>query len=249
MKKPLFYSLFLIFCLACNTDESGNDFTIAICDNSDHPEATYSILPLGASRIEGNAPEYFSFRHYLWESLIENNWSVDFIGTQCDDYNYDSSIVIDRNHEGRGGWTSGQINDKINTWLTNLPLPDIVLLSSPAGNDALNGMSYNNAIENIRSIINKLQIKNPNITIFVEKMAPAKSFFMNNVLSNFINKLHVDIESIALENTTTTSRIIVVDMYTGFNDDMLADDVHYNNKGAAFIADRYLEAIEIHIER
>ena len=110
-------------------------------------------------------------------------------------------------------------------------------------------MSYNNAIENIRSIINKLQIKNPNITIFVEKMAPAKSFFMNNVLSNFINKLHVDIESIALENTTTTSRIIVVDMYTGFNDDMLADDVHYNNKGAAFIADRYLEAIEIHIER
>ena len=30
---------------------------------------------------------------------------------------------------------------------------------------------------------------------------------------------------------------------------MLADEVHYNNKGADFIAGRYLEAFEIHIER
>ena len=100
MKKPLFYALFLIFCWSCNTNETENDDVITLCDNSDHPEATYSILPLGASRVEGAAPEYFSFRHKLWENLIENDWSVDFIGTQCDDYNYDSSVVIDRNHEG-----------------------------------------------------------------------------------------------------------------------------------------------------
>ena len=72
---------------------------------------------------------------------------------------------------------------------------------------------------------------------------------MTNILSNFINKLHDDIETIALENSTTMSRVIVVDMYTGFNDDMLADEVHFNNKGAAFIAGRYLEAFETHIER
>lgn len=249
MKKPLFYALFLIFCWSCNSDETENDDEITLCDNSDHPEATYNILPLGASRVEGAAPEYFSFRHKLWENLIENDWSVDFIGTQCDNYNYDSSVEIDRNHEGRGGWTSGQINNRIDTWLNKLPQPDIVLLSSPGGNDALNGMSYDNAIENIKSIISKLQNNNPNITIFIEKMAPAKSFFMTNILSNFINKLHGDIETIALENSTATSQVIVVDMYTGFNDDMLADEVHYNNKGATFIAGRYLEAFEIHVER
>ena len=112
-------------------------------------------------------------------------------------------------------------------------------------------MSYDNAIENVKSIINKLQNKNPKyFTIFVEKMAPAKSFFMTNSLSNFISKLHVDIETIALENSTTTSQVIVVGiMYTSFNDDMLADDVHYNNKGADFIASRYLEAFATHIER
>ena len=57
--------------------------------------------------------------------------------------------------------------------INNLPQPDIVLFSSPGGNDALNGMSYDNAIENTKTIINKLQNKNPNVTIFIEKMAPA----------------------------------------------------------------------------
>ena len=82
----------------------------------------------------------------------------------------------------------------------------ILLTGSPGGNDALNGMSYDNAIDNIKSIINKLQNKNPNVT-HVEKMAPAKSFF---VLIHCPTQwqLHVDIETIALENSTTTSQVI-----------------------------------------
>ena len=37
--------------------------------------------------------------------------------------------------------------------------------------------------------------------------------------------------------------VIVVDMYTGFTDSMLADDVHYNEIGAEFIASRYYSTL------
>ena len=32
-------------------------------------------------------------------------------------------------------------------------------------------------------------------------------------------------------------------MYTGFNDSLLADDVHYNEDGAKFIAERYFDVL------
>ena len=42
-----------------------------------------------------------------------------------------------------------------------------------------------------------------------------------------------------MNKTTTSSTVIAVDMFTGFNDNLLADDVHYNEAGAVFIANRY----------
>lgn len=48
-----------------------------------------------------------------------------------------------------------------------------------------------------------------------------------------------DVADIASNMTTANSKIIAIDMYTGFDDSMLADEVHYNEKGAEFIANRY----------
>ena len=47
------------------------------------------------------------------------------------------------------------------------------------------------------------------------------------------------IAQIASIQTPTTSMIIAADMATGFTDDLLADDIHYNKAGAEFIAARY----------
>ena len=33
-------------------------------------------------------------------------------------------------------------------------------------------------------------------------------------------------------------------MYTAFNDNLLADDVHYNEEGAKFIADKYFNILK-----
>ena len=70
-------------------------------------------------------------------------------------------------------------------------------------------------------------------------MAPGRSDIMTTELSNFFNQMQSEVLNIAASQTTTTSQVIAIDMFTGFNDGLLADDVHYNEAGSEFIASRY----------
>ena len=209
------------------------------------------ILTLGASRVEGARPEYESFRFELWKDLVENNWTFDFIGTQSDNAFYPTfdNNTFDLDHEGRGGWTSGQLKDGLIDWLNETGAPDIVLFSSPGGNDALEGLSYEQAVTNINSIIDILQENNSNVTIIIEQMAPGKSNFMNSELTLFFEQMQLEVLNITSHQSTSTSQVIAVDMYTGFNDNFLADDVHYNQSGAEFIATRYYNVLEDVLEK
>jgi lysophospholipase L1-like esterase len=228
----------VIFLNACSKDDHIASKPISTSINK--------ILPLGASRVEGGRPEYESYRYQLWSKLKENNWTFDFIGTQTDDANYPSvnSQQFDIDHEGRGGWTSGQILDEINEWLIETGTPDVVLFSSPGGNDALKSLPYQDAVDNINAIIDVLQANNPNVTIIIEQMAPGFSEIMSEELATFFNQMQQEVLNIAKNHTTSSSQVITVDMFSGFNDSMLADDVHYNDTGAQFIANKYYNVLE-----
>ena len=203
------------------------------------------ILNLGASRVEGGRPEYESYRYELWKKLKENNLIFDYIGTQTDESTYPqfNNMIFDCDHEGRGGWTSGDILEELYNWLSQTGPPDFVLFSSPAGNDALEKLSYTQAVSNINDIIDVIQEFNPNTTIIIEQMAPARSDIMTTELTSFIEQMKKDILTIAESKTTSKSEVIAIDMYTGFNDSLLADDVHYNEDGAKFIAERYFDVL------
>lgn len=236
--RTLVLGLALIFFNACNESD----------DNSPDPQnpSTNRILPLGASRVEGLRPEYESYRYELWKDLKENNFTFDLIGTQSDNASYPSfnNEEFDNDHEGRGGWTSGQILGGLADWLNETETPDVVLLSTPGGNDALQGLPYENAVENINDIIDIIQADNPNVTIIIEQMAPGKSEIMTPELTSFFDAMHQEVLSIAANQSTPTSQVVTVDMFTGFNDSLLADDVHYNEAGAEFIATRYYNVLE-----
>ena len=203
------------------------------------------ILPLGASRVEGGRPAYESFRYELWKLLKEDQITFDFVGTQSDEAIYPSfnGDEFDIDHEGRGGWTSGEIRDGLEDWLIEVGTADIVLLSSPGGNDALLNLSYREAVDNINAIIDILQDNNSNVTIIIEQLAPARSEDMTAELTSFITKIHQDVLNIAASKTTATSQVIPIDMFTGFEDRFLADDVHYNEEGAMFVANRYYDVL------
>lgn len=110
------------------------------CQPEPVEEAINKILPIGASRVEGDAPEFYSFRYPLWSELVDNEWSFDFIGNEVDPFYYGDDD-FDPDHEGHGGWTSGQILTALPNWLNTIDTPDVVLISSPGGNDALDGLS------------------------------------------------------------------------------------------------------------
>jgi lysophospholipase L1-like esterase len=221
------------------------------CDKGDDttpkPQSTSinKILPLGASRVEGARPDYESFRYELWKDLIDDGWTFDFIGTQSDNASYPSysGNDFDVDHEGRGGWTSGQILSGLEDWLNETGSPDIVLFSSPGGNDALQELPYDQAVSNINSIIDILQADNPEVTIIIEQMAPGRSEIMTVELTNYFEQMQQEVLNMAENQTTSASQVIAVDMFTGFTDSFLADDVHYNETGADFIATRYYEVL------
>lgn len=79
-------------------------------------------------------------------------------------------------------------------------------------------------------------------------MAPAHSDTMDATLTSYISGYHEDILTIATEKTTENSQVIPLDMFTGFTDSLLADDVHYNSAGAQFIADRYYSVLSAVLE-
>ena len=66
---------------------------------------------------------------------------------------------------------------------------------------------------------------------------------MTAEFSSKLNDFNTQISTLATSQTNANSKVITVDMFTGFNDNYLADDVHYNLSGALFIANRYYTAI------
>ncbi len=231
--------------LSCGENED-NDTGSNICDDIQHSSSINKIMPLGASRVEGARPLYESYRYELWKSLVDDGRTFDFIGTRCDEASYPSysGRTFDQHHEGRGGITSGLILEDLEEWLALAGAPDIVLFSSPGGNDALEGLDFDEAVDNVNAIIDLLQSYNPSVSIIIEQMAPGRADSMTSELTDYFNRMNNEVLQIADEQSTANSTVMTVDMASGFEESFFADEVHYNEAGAQFIADRYLEVLE-----
>lgn len=220
------------------------------CDSEDsislQKKSINKIISLGASRVTGDRPLYESFRYELWKDLTENNWTFDFIGTQLDKASYPkiNNLSFDKNHEGRANWTSRQILNDMNNWLPETGPPDIVLFSSPGANDALQNLPYDQIVSNIHEIIDALQNANPNVSIIIEQTAPAKSSYMTGHLKWYVDQMEIDLLTISSSSSTSSSKVIAIDMSAGFTDSLLADSIHYNEAGADFIASRYYKVLQ-----
>ena len=204
------------------------------------------IMPLGASRVQGLTPLFESYRFELWKDLIDGGWDFDYIGTETETGSYPDyeNLSFDPDHQGKMSWTSEKIFEELESILHETGYPDIVLFSSPGGNDILDGLPYENVIENINDIIDLFQDRNPNIVILIEQLAPGKTSFMTPELTLIFDQAVLDVETIAQEQTDENSLVIPVNMFEGFVDSYLADDIHYNTEGAEFIAQRYYEVLE-----
>ena len=192
-----------------------------------------------------NDYSYESYRYELWKKCISNNYTIDFAGMQYDDGNYldFNGFSFDRDHEGIGGIETEGVLDNIDEVLQQVNDFNIVLLCI-GGNDLLNGIDDSQtAIDNIHLIIDAIQNAHPNVTIFIEKIAPGNNEIMTPEFQLKLDEFNQLITALAPLQTNANSNVIAVDMHSGFTENLLADDVHYNQEGALFIAERYFNAI------
>ena len=68
---------------------------------------------------------------------------------------------------------------------------------------------------------------------------PDCNLLISAELTEFFEQMQQEVLNIAAIQITAISQVIVVDMFTGFNDGLLVDDVHYIEAGAEFITNRY----------
>ena len=205
-----------------------------------------SILATIISSCKKDNDFFESYRYELWKNLVDNNYNFDFVGRQKDYGTYEeySGEEFDNDHEGAGGYESEDVLANIDEILAAISSPDIILLSI-GGNDLLDGGNPpSEPISNIVQLVEKLQTHNYNVTIFLEQIAPANCETMNSSLTTNIIDFNSQIVSIADNLTTNTSKVIALDMNSNFNESYLADDVHYNEAGAKFIADIYFDGIQ-----
>lgn len=243
----LLFVLCICLLLGCQSDELDQGNATKEENTNDIPN---KIMPLGASRVQGLTPWFESYRYPLWKDLIDGGWDFDYIGTETETGAYPNyeGLSFDPDHQGKMSWTSEQIFEELESILHETGYPDIVLFSSPGGNDILDGLPYENVIENINGVIDLLQDRNPDIVILIEQLAPGKTSFMTPELTATFDQAVLDVEMIALEQTAESSQVIPVNMFDGFADHYLSDDIHYNEEGAEFIAQRYYEVLETVLE-
>jgi hypothetical protein len=171
----VFFWICLLF--GCQTDELDQGNAV---EEEKTNDIQNKIMPFGASRVQGLSPIFESYRYELWKDLVDGGWSFGFIGTEVDiGFNSDyQGIPFDADHQGKGGWTSGQILEDLADSLEKAGVQDIVLFSSPGGNDLLNDLPYVDVIENVNAIIGLLQQVNPDITIVIELFTAGRTDFM-----------------------------------------------------------------------
>lgn len=227
-----------IFCLFASV------VSLDLAVGQDSFPANAVVWTLGDSRVEGNRPEFESYRYYLWQNLVREGRSFDLIGTSSDDAQYADFMgrQFDRDHDGYGGIRSDQLLGEMDELFSQLPLADIALLGV-GGNDLLEDFGHQHALTNLDLIIGKLQADNPNMTIFVEQIAPARQGEVSTELLNELALFNQGVANIAATRNSDMSRVIAVDMATGWQESWFADAVHYNERGAREVANRYTSAI------
>ncbi len=244
------YILGLLLITSCNNNGSSLQLNNALTTKENPTSTFYKILPLGDSRVEGATSNSVSYRYYLWKNMVKHHWNFDFIGTQNDRSKYPELLdkTFDPNHEGIGGSKTQDILDNIDDIIKDLGVPDVVLLGI-GGNDLVTNRSVTSTIENINQTIDLLQNSNSSITVFIERIAPARSNVMTPENLVIYNSFNSSITALAKEQSSKTSKIIAIDMAANWTDDYMADNLHYNDLGAKEVANRYYDAIEENLEK
>jgi len=219
-------------------------------------------------------PDNIGYRGELWRLLKEEGYvfgaadtNLDFVGNKTGGSNYTANNPgFDENHEGHGGYTSAQIRDGIDGWLTTTPT-DIVLLhigtNDPGkgihiGTDNDSNQDANTTVNNVKKILNSIFTANPNTKVFVARTIEARRAYnfaidngnwrtvtLNNNISAMINN-HIQTANIKMVNLESGAGIRYDPCGTTLGDMQPYDingyyDFHPNEHGYKKMAQKWFD--------
>ena len=205
------------------------------------PEAV-ALLPLGDSITIGDPHTY---RCELHKALAAASSPYDFVGS----LNHNRAGCPgswDMDHEGRAGWTTAQIDEKIGEWLRDYT-PDVVLIHLGT-NDAFQAVNKGTAEDDseaaLRSIVAKLRADNPAVTMYLAQILPLGNMDRDPTPYNaWIDVWNRQLAILAPALSTDESPVILVDMHSRFEAGDLSDGIHPTEDGAAKMATVWAEAM------
>jgi lysophospholipase L1-like esterase len=215
---------------------AGLSMMVPACGGESSAEPV-TIVPIGDSLTE--RVDASTYRCYLDEMLTVAGVEFDFVGALTQPASaYTCPTEFDRDHEAVNGAT---IDDRAGPALESVELlqPDVALITLGA-NDVIGGQPPTEVADELASFIQDLQVAQPDMTILVAQYTPCG--YSSAWCQEGFPALHDAIEPMA-DLSTARSTVIVVDMFTDFSLDDLADAAHPNDSGDEEMAGRWMAAL------
>ncbi len=193
------------------------------------------IMPLGDSITEG-VDGYASYRRQLWKALEARGQAADFVGSVTGSRDASPYTDFDQHHEGHPGWLADEVLAWAGAW-TAAAKPQIVLLHIGT-NDLSHLQTVESTVQEISSIIDAIRGSSPTAHVALAKIIPSNFHVAET------QQLNAGIGLLASQKDTPSSRVLVVDQWTGF--DAVTDTydgLHPNAAGEQKMAAKWDAAI------
>ena len=210
-------------------------------------DASVQIMPLGDSLTRGGSTTdspYPSYRYYLYQSLTDAGYGVDFVGSTSSSF---AKFVFDEQHDGHSGYTTTRMlgtsaSSPLKSWLAAVPAPDIVLLHIGT-NDVLQQIPMETRLANVEAIVGLLRQKNPRVRVLMAQIIPTGNAFRNT--NSGLIAFNQALPALASRLSTSASPVTVVDQYSGYNGvaDNQVDGIHPKTEGERKMAAKWYAAL------
>jgi lysophospholipase L1-like esterase len=190
------------------------------------------VMPLGDSITDGlQVPG--GYRIGLWQQFLDNQFRVDFVGTQ---FNGPTNLG-DHDHEGHSGWRIDQIDADIVNWAATTN-PHSVLLHIGT-NDVLQNFNLPGAPGRLSTLIDRVTATVPSAEVFVATIIPLANANQENAVRTF----NATIPGIVQSKINAGRHVHLVDMHAALTAADLSDGIHPTAAGYAKMANTWFTAL------
>jgi lysophospholipase L1-like esterase len=192
------------------------------------------VLPFGDSITDGFGTPG-GYRMELFSLARDDDHEITYVGSLQNGPAMVDGVTFPSRHEGHSGWKINQLLDLVPSPGFNT-IPHIVLLMIGT-NDVIQNDNLGQAPARLETLLDEVIMTAPDALVVVAKITPMNSSDAQ------IRAYNDAIPGIVAERVTAGKHLIIVDQYTGFPMNELADGIHPNPAGYTRMAGVWYTAI------